>query len=198
MQVRFSFYAIAVALAASAAPALAQHAVSLDASTPTVDIAPRSHSRSLRLPPLEYEFALTPACATPLTPQSVTVTVADTKTTLGATELADSNEIRLSLTVPAEQIAPVTVAEFCSLPDTDESAETRVEPAAGDPVTVVELATAQVTIAGTLSASASLRCGDGQDETIVYATELLDVTLNCSAESPATGSAVSSSSPHRD
>ena len=198
MQVRISFYATAAVLATSGAPALAQHAVSLDASTPTVDIAPRSHSRSLRLPPLDYEFALTPACATPLTPQSVTVTVADTKTTLGATELAENNEIRLSLTVPAEQIAPVTVAEFCHLPDADESEETRVEPAASNPVTTAQLTTAQVTIAGTLSASASLRCGDGQDETIVYATELLDVTLNCSAESPATQSTVSSPSLHRD
>lgn len=188
MQARISFYAIAAALGWSVAPAFAQHAVSLAANTPSVSIAPRNEARSLRLPPLDYEFALTPTCATPLAPQSVTVTIADTKTTLGGGELAENADLRLALTVPAEQIAPVTVAGFCMLAEDSDGEDPRAEPATTGPVT----------IPGTLSASASLRCGDGQDESIVYATELLDVTLICAAESPATGTTVSPQSANQE
>lgn len=184
MQLRISFYAIVVAICAGPAPALAQHTVSLVANTPTVDIAPIAERRSLRLPPLDYEFALTPDCMKPAAPESVTVTIADTKATLSTAELAESADLTVKLTVPADQIAPVTVAGFCVLPAED----------AGETVTETTAA-AQLTLPGTLSASASLRCGDGQDETIVYATQLLDVTLICETVPQSDGGPGVSSSP---
>lgn len=142
--------------------------------------------RSVGIGPLEFRFQLRYACRAPLAPRSLMLTVADTRQPVAQNALAGSSA-RVAVTLPAEQIAPVVVNDFCGAD------------AAAD---------APLTLAAALAAQVSLRCGSpeagpGQDraddgdepavpdvEEIVYRSVPLDVVLVCTRapDPPAPGS----------
>lgn len=152
----------------------AVHRLGLDVSSPEVTIAPTAGERRfLRLPALEYTFRIDPACAAGYVPHAVSITVADSRGSFGAAELATGGAgHELTLEVPAGQIAPLVIGEFCR--STSEGgvpveAENEKKMALMQPLTV----------RAALSAHASLLCVRDATEEITYASAPLDVKLHC-------------------
>ena len=167
----FTLCALSAFLTATAdavADAERTHSLQVGAAAATVTISESGNGRaSLRLPALEFVFRLRPVCAEPFRAGSILLTVADSRRTLNEEQLEDETAVsELRLTVPASQIAPVLVTDFCSAeadPDNDSYAQ-RSE---------------SLTLPGTLSANASLLCVTESEQEIVYTTAPLDVTLVC-------------------
>lgn len=155
-----------LASAPSHADDLRRHVLQVSAAAPDVAVSPRAPERnSLPLPTLEYVFALNATCAEPFGPSSISLAVADTRRSLSGDELDGNASAEITLIVPADQLAPVPVAEFCvEVPAEDSSA-----PAEGE----------RLTLPATLSAHASLLCVSGSEQEIIYTSAPLDVTLIC-------------------
>ena len=148
---------------------IAEEAIlSVDSNTPDIDVRLRSSDRSLiRLPKLNYAFHIDARCPTGQSPRSMFISIADTRKRLSGTELLESAEAGITVSVPAKQIAPLTVESFC----VEEDALNRQQHK-------------PVTVRGALSAQAALLCSDDSDEKMVYASRSLDITLNCIDERP--------------
>ncbi|MEE3236340.1 MAG: hypothetical protein VX236_03375 [Pseudomonadota bacterium] len=143
------------------------------AQTPNVSVSTRAEGRNfIRLPELRYDFALTLGCPERMPPQSVSLSVADTRVHLGldSDDLASRSRVEVSIDVPAAQIAPVAVEDFC----------TRHE--GGNQETQSE----SVIIPSVLSAQAALTCADEERSEMTYASAVLNVLLYCERDgSPA-------------
>lgn len=161
---------LAVLLSGSGAGFAQSAAERLDviASAATAPVeASRAGRRAIRLPALTYRFQLRHACAVPARPMSLSLAVADSRQTIAGDDLAAANGIaRLRLELPAGQIAPVAVDDFC---------------VANAPR---ERRAAALTLPALLSASASLRCVDDARVTVTWATVPLDVVLVCRGPGP--------------
>lgn len=145
----------------------ADNRLTMDADTPEVNIKSRGINRNfLRLPKLQYEFHFDAACVANLAPVSLQLSVADTRKTLDESEIATDKTTEISLSIPANQIAPVAIEGFC---ERDE-AEDEIDGARSKQ---------QITIPAALSAQASLRCASDLDEQMIYVSRPLDVTLIC-------------------
>jgi len=141
---------------------------SVESNTPDIDVQLRSSDRSLiRLPQLKYKFRISAGCPNGLSPLSMFVSIADTRKRVSGAELLASADSGLTISIPAKQIAPLTVESFCV--SEDELDRQRHEP---------------VTIQGALSAQAALLCSDDSNEQMIYASRSLDITLNCIDERP--------------
>ena len=152
-------------------------ALQIAATTPVVELAPRARGRFVRLPSLDFEFNIRPDYPFDLQPESVTLSIADTRKSIGASQIAAQELASITLQVPAKQVAPIAAADFCRL-DTDDSAT------ASDAGT-------EITIPAALTAHASLRCSGGVDPLITYVTHALDVRIRCApkeTETAETGS----------
>ena len=148
-------------------PAVARDSLTVAANSPTVTIAPRNPGRSfLRLPALEYEFEIYANCADNRSPESLSLNVADTRRSLVAGQIIGDGPTEFSLNVPASQIAPIVVEDFCVLQDGQNDED------------VVDLST-HVTIPAALSAQASLLCKADEDRVMTYVSRTLDVSLVC-------------------
>ena len=91
--------------------------IDASATMPRVEISPRSSGRRpLTLPSLSYDFELDTHCAGGEA-QSLMLSVADSRRRLDQEGLQQPDSISLTMAVPAKQIAPLQVEEFC----TDES-----------------------------------------------------------------------------
>lgn len=112
----------------------------------------------VRLPDIGFRVGITTHCANNGQPESLSITIADTHRTLGAAELQAADTIDVDMLVPASQIAPLALQAFC----VDTAAE-------GE----------SVLIASALAVQASLRCSRGDDQTMVFAAEPLDIRLDC-------------------
>lgn len=150
-----------------------KHSLQVSTTAATVAIAPRKNRRNtLRLPAIDYVFQLSTHCAEPFSAGSVSLTIADSRQSLNAKQLQDENmSSELRVTVPANQIAPVSVAGFCvdqSLWDEDATAAEGRD-------------AHSLTLPAALSVNASLLCirENGSDQEIVYTSAPLDVTLIC-------------------
>lgn len=148
-----------------------EHSLQVDAGAATAAIAPRTNGRAaIRLPALEFVFRLRPTCAEPFRANSISLTVADSRQALDAEQLEDKTATpELRLTVPAGQIAPVLVSDFCSAQTNAENAVETASDRNGEPLT----------LSATLSANASLLCVSENEREIVYTVAPLDVTLVC-------------------
>ena len=141
-------------------------ALSVTPTTPDVNIRKRSNDRyAIRLPVLQYEFHIEAVCAAGFAPESVMLSVADTRKRVAAIDLENGPDTRITMRIPAKQIAPLSAEGFCLASDNNSRQEA-------------------VTVRGVLSAQASLICADDEDQQITYASQSLDVTLTCDA-SPA-------------
>ncbi|HEX9852960.1 MAG TPA: hypothetical protein VGA68_08090 [Woeseiaceae bacterium] len=152
-------------LALSPTPALAETVLTFSADAPMAKVSPRSRERSpLQLPDLEYQFRIDAVCKSGLSPASLSLAVADTRRNFNAEQIAAGalNDVRLL--VPAAQIAPVVIQNFCV--------------AEGDDVDSASAAS-HLTVPSALSAQASLLCLGQADHAMRYASVNLDVLLVC-------------------
>ncbi len=153
---------IAMADASSTAPV---HDINITADVPTVTVSPRQAGRTtMRLPGLTYEISVTVNCETNWQPDSVSISVADSRASISAEELQASKELSLQLRIPSNQIAPLRVEHFC------------VDGGADDPDAV---STNSIKIPGVVSAQASLRCSTESTNSMMYVSKPLDVLLEC-------------------
>ena len=160
-------------VALAAGPAVARDFLSVAANAPAVNIAPRNPGRNfVRLPTLEYEFEIHSRCTDSRTPESISLNVADTHESLQADKIANDGPTRLSLRIPASQIAPLVVEDFCIVSGEDD------DDAASD-ARSRSLSQSQITIPAALSAQASLLCANGDDKAMTYVSRTLDVSLVC-------------------
>jgi hypothetical protein len=127
---------------------------------PAVAVLPvQTAGRNLvHLPDIEFRLGVSTYCARSGRPESLSITVADTQRTLRTEELQASKTVDVAMRVPANQIAPLALREFCI--DTASAGES-------------------VLITTALALQASLRCSRGDDQSIVFAAEALDIRVVC-------------------
>jgi hypothetical protein len=89
---------------------------------------------------------------------------------LAAEQIASDGPTEFSLQVPASQIAPLAVEDFCIAEDGDD------ENPVGDLQT-------KLSVESALSAQASLLCEGEEDRAMTYVSRALDVSLVCDAVS---------------
>jgi hypothetical protein len=161
-----------------------QHTLSVTAEGATVSVPPQPSQRHFfDLPSLDYVFRVEARCHDDWEAASLSLNVADSRVTRSAAELAGAADHELSLEIPARQLAPVAMRDFCVIEQPAEgSAITEEAPDAGRGTAA--LTRGQMTIDAALSVHASLRCRLGEEQRIVYVTEPLDVTLHCERPEP--------------
>ncbi len=112
----------------------------------------------VRLPDIEFRLGISTYCANSGQPESLSITIADTHRTLRAAELQAGDTLDVAMRIPARQIAPLAMREFCI--DTRSESES-------------------VLITSALAVQASLRCSRGEEQSIVFAAEPLDIRVDC-------------------
>lgn len=159
---------LAVAAVAEAEENSLTHSLVLTASTPQIEISRRNAARNyLRLPALEYSFQFTARCAGNFSPQSMSLSIADSRKSLSGEQLANMTaETALTMTVPAKQLAPLAIENFCILPANDTDA-------------MIPPSSETIIIPAAFSAQASLLCVSGNQQEMIYASNSLGITLIC-------------------
>ena len=150
--------------------ALAETAANLgvDADPAVVAIKPLAEGRKLFRPPaLEFLLRIDAECDAEAEIASISISIADTQKALTTTDLEDTAPIATRITIPARQVSPIAVEDFCPMDS----------PAAGDELVVRDALTAHV----------SLRCTSEAGESITYASRALDVMLHCEPAADAQG-----------
>lgn len=150
-----------ILLSAFAPLVLAAETTRLEAEAARADASVRpmvAGSKNLQLPSLDFRINVEARCPDGKVAESLSISVADSRITLRRDEIADTNNHTVDLTIPASQVAPLSVENFC-LAEDGGSQELLVEDA--------------------FSAHLSLRCSSEDGESIVYATRPLPVTLVC-------------------
>jgi hypothetical protein len=138
--------------------AVAGESVVIAAKEAAIVVTPRSANLPLiELPALEFDLRAAIRCAG--TPASLTLSVADTFTTLGQDAITDKRAANVILTVPAPQLSLAASRSFCLEDDL----------ASADELLVPGLATAH----------ASLRCNNENGVTVHFASASLQVRLRC-------------------
>jgi hypothetical protein len=112
----------------------------------------------VRLPDIEFPLGISIYCANSGQPESLSITIADTHRTLRAEELQAAKTVDVAMRIPARQIAPLALQEFCI--DTSSEGES-------------------VFITAALAVQASLRCSRGEEQSIVFAAAPLDIRVDC-------------------
>lgn len=135
-------------------------AIRAEAQPASVELTPLSDDgRPMRLPALGFAVRVEPACAGETEPRSLSISVADTRLYFTASELAGAPVVEATLILPARQLGPVRIDDFCRAGKGDGPSRLLLEDA--------------------YTARLSLRCGPDEQQTIVYATLPLDVDLLC-------------------
>jgi hypothetical protein len=112
----------------------------------------------VRLPAIEFQLRLAPYCAHGGKPESLSITIADTRKTLREEALQAVQTIDAAVLIPASQLAPFALQGFC------------VDPASEGESTMITAA---------LAAQVSLRCGRQSEASVVFAAESLDIRVDC-------------------
>ncbi|HET6629219.1 MAG TPA: hypothetical protein VFG91_05565 [Woeseiaceae bacterium] len=165
----------------------------ISAEPPLVPVVPLAATtpgrRFIELPTLEYRFEVQTACGSDSAPRSLSINIADSRLALSGAALESRAAGELVLTVPARQLAPVAVDDFCVAGSTADG-ETAGRPAA-DGTGALPPAAADpeprrlLTVPAVVSAQASLVCAGESGSTIRYVTQPLAVTFACMAPAPA-------------
>jgi len=153
---------LAASLAAGAAPiALADGQLSVVASTPEVEIAPLPPGpRIIHLPDTTFTLTITALCSDGMHAESASISIADTSLTVGAELLADTATTEQSIRVPRNQLAPLSIDNFCV---SDAAKEENRD----------------LHITDALTAQLSLVCVDAARRSISYQAAPLGMTLRC-------------------
>ena len=140
--------AVADELTVTVEPALAE----IDARPPG--------PRILRLPDMTFTLRIAAYCDADMRADSASVSISDTRLSLRPELLADAATTELRIKVPQQQLAPLTIENFCFTED----------PASdGRDLNVADALTAQV----------SLHCAGENKQTVIYRATPLAVTLRC-------------------
>jgi hypothetical protein len=138
--------------------AVAGESVVIAAKEAEIVVAPRAANlRLIELPALDFDLRAAIRCTG--TAESLTLSVADTFTTLGRDAITDQRSANVILTVPAPQLALAASSGFC-LKDDLESAD-------------------ELLVPGLATAHASLRCSNENGATVHFASASLQVRLRC-------------------
>lgn len=151
----------------AAAPAAGKDTLSVAADAPAVSLSPRNPGRNfVRLPTLDYTFKIHTYCSAGRSPESLSLNVADTRKSLTGDQIVSDGATEIRLQIPARQIAPLVIENFCVL---------QIEENGDEP----HQATTETTIPAALSAQISLLCEGDEDQAITYVSRALDVSLVC-------------------
>ena len=143
-------------------PAFAGESVVVAAKEAEVVVTPRAASLKLiELPALDFAIRATLQCTG--TAESLTLSIADTYTTLGQDVIADQRSADVLLTVPVPQLALAASSGFCLRDDL--------------------ASTDELLVPGLATAHASLRCRNEDGVTVHFASAPLQVRLRCSRPS---------------
>lgn len=118
--------------------------------------------RLISLPSLQYALTVRPRCAAGMRAEAMSVSIADTQRTYSGDEISQQMLFEISLSIPRQQIGPIPIQRFC-----------RAGQAGKDEGESV------LHIKDAFTAHLSLRCADENARTIVYASQPLDVALEC-------------------
>lgn len=116
--------------------------------------------RLIRLPEISFAMQIEARCNSDLLAESVSISIADTRVNLTYAELTDKGVAQKTIRVPAHQIAPLTIENFC------------IADAATNIATPMQVRDA-------LSAQVSLKCAAAGRQSMLYQTVALGVTLAC-------------------
>lgn len=157
---RFALLLATIALAGTAWPDPAAR-IAIEAAPAVAAIEPLPAGRSpLRLPALDFELEIHASCGPDRVATAVSISAADTRRTLVGEQVQTDSLIAATLRLPAPQLSPVAVDDFCRAPSADVGAR-------------------EMLIRGAATAHVSLRCAGDTGESISYASKPLDVTLVC-------------------
>jgi hypothetical protein len=132
------------------------------------EIKPLTEGRRLIRPPaLEFLLRIDAECDANAEIASISISIADTQKALTSPDLSEAAPIATRITIPARQVSPIAVQDFCPMGSR----------AAGDELVVRDALTAHV----------SLRCTGEAGESITYASRTLDVMLHCDAAADVQG-----------
>lgn len=156
----------------------------VEAVAAVVSIEPISDDqRLIALPALQYALTIKPRCATDMRVDAISISIADTRRTYSGNEIGQQPLVEVSLTIPGQQIGPIAIQEFC-----------RADQSGTDGRRILHIKDA-------FTAQLSLRCANDNARTIVYASQPLDVALECvsnsSESAPSAGQDASSATPTR-
>lgn len=161
VKIRLLVILIAPVVALSCAATAWADDLRLSANTPEVGISTRPDGRNfMRLPALEFNIVADAQCPNGLARESLSLSIADTRVTNRINDEAGPR-LEFSVMVPAAQIGPVAVDQFC----TAEGAAAGVR--------------RTLRIPSVLSAQAALLCVSEDDSKMTYASQPLDVLLHC-------------------
>jgi len=136
--------------------------LSVHAEPAVATIARRAGGRRLTQPPeLKFDLHIRTRCARGWLPESVSISVADTKKTISGEELLSESSIETSILVSPRQLAPIALQDFCVIGDSAQQS---------------------LIVTTALTAHVSLRCAREDDQTIVYSAKALDILINCEIE----------------
>lgn len=162
----FFLLVVAAAGVANNAKSDALGRIIVEASAALVEIEPSANDRAddrrvIALPSLEFAMTIEPLCAPEMHTESISISVADTRKTYSANDVDGKKMLAVVLTIPQWQISPLTVEEFCLSEERDDNA-----------VGVLRIHDA-------FTAHLSLRCAGDNSRSIVYASQSLDLDLQC-------------------
>ena len=170
---------LAMAAIAPANDSAPTHSLAISPSTPRVDVSPRNPGRNyVRLPTLEFTFEIAANCSVLFSPQSVSLNIADSRETISIDESAGSAaDVQLSLNVPAKQLAPLVIENFCVAPLTDDNQDGAGKHDFSNDGNMI--------VRSVFSAQAALLCVHEDKQEMVYQSSPLDITLVCTAQDDA-------------
>jgi hypothetical protein len=112
----------------------------------------------VNLPDIEFRLSVSTHCANNGRPESLSISIADSQKTLRGEALQSTLPIDVSMRIPAGQLAPFALREFCV-----------------DPASEGE----SLFLTAALAAQLSLRCSRIEEQSIVFAAEPLDIRVDC-------------------
>lgn len=140
--------------------AAADAVLTLHANEASVQLAPRERGpQQISLPSLEFSLVASLACPSGTDVQSVTASIADTHKRFEPDEIADKTAFDVRISVPASQVAPVSVDDFCITGGSDNEKG----------LLVPGVATAQI----------SLRCRSEDKSSVYFTSAVLPLRLHC-------------------
>lgn len=110
--------------------------------------------RFVRLPELKFGLTIKPSCPANMRIHSVSVSVADSNETFDGKDLQSQALIQTSIVIPRRQASALPVVDFCARQTTSQ-------------------------IRAAYTAALSLRCINEEQESIVYQSVPLNITLHC-------------------
>jgi hypothetical protein len=158
----------------AACQTMASGSLTIGADTPVVMAEPREAGRSfMRLPSLNYSIEIDARCPVGLMPRSISLSVADTRKSLVVADISTETATTTEFSIPASQIGPVAVDNFCITRTEDEELSQSTD--------ISSDTRESLTITSVVSLQASLLCANDAGSHMTYASMPLDITLVCEA-----------------